>query len=191
MAGAWIALRRSRFPFSALPSSLGRGEGTRRYCRLSKVPKSYISSLFACLLSSLKQKPSSLDPLPPTHHQVSIRPSTPYNNSTVINMLFVKALAAALATSAVAFKLPAGISLDHGNTDRAVQGIKDQCNNAANAEGVQGCAMRSDNALYTIWGDVVVFMCYGGEAMEREISIAFEKITYSCLWVVYCGVVAA
>ncbi|KAK3693331.1 hypothetical protein B0T22DRAFT_373944 [Podospora appendiculata] len=75
-----------------------------------------------------------------------------------------------------------GISLPHGNTDRAVQGIKDQCKNAANSAGAGACAMNSDNAWYTIYGDVVAFMCYGGEATVKEISLAFEKVTHACGW---------
>lgn len=69
-----------------------------------------------------------------------------------------------------------GFNLDHANTDRAVQGIKDQCGG--------GCQIRHDLAWFTIAGDVVAFLCNGGPATRDRITKAAQKITDKCGWYV-------
>ncbi|KAK1757041.1 hypothetical protein QBC47DRAFT_174500 [Echria macrotheca] len=68
-----------------------------------------------------------------------------------------------------------GFNLDHGNTDRAVQGIKDQCGS---------CNLAHDQAIFTIAGDVVAFICNGGPTSASLITRAAEIITQRCGWYV-------
>ncbi|KAK3693333.1 hypothetical protein B0T22DRAFT_525730 [Podospora appendiculata] len=71
-------------------------------------------------------------------------------------------------------------NIDHGNADRAVQGITDQCAAYAHANNSGGCVMASDNAWYTISDNVVAFLCYGGSTSVSRINNAFSKINEKC-----------
>ncbi|KAK3693332.1 hypothetical protein B0T22DRAFT_532615 [Podospora appendiculata] len=76
-----------------------------------------------------------------------------------------------------------GFNMDHGNTDRAVQGVKDQCRASGQAaSGYSTCSLRSNEVLYTVAGDIVAFLCYGGMTYDGRITDAFAKITEKCGW---------
>ncbi|KAK3335159.1 hypothetical protein B0T19DRAFT_395048 [Cercophora scortea] len=76
-----------------------------------------------------------------------------------------------------------GFNMDHSNKDRAVQGVKDQCRASGQAAGgYSTCSLRSNEVLYTVSGDIVAFLCYGGMTYEGRITDAFAKITEKCGW---------